>query len=1043
MKKRSARQTKNNIKKEPETKNYQPANSVRNGFGNFIDVFKNFLLFFVGSVSVFAVFGNEIVINAQKAFFRILKVPFETVRFMNFNIDLPPYFVVNLTIVIILSVYIINSSLKPSERKSENKIKGTSIFLTVSSVLYTVLVFLFVKDTAYLLQIILFFGLIAAFFLYFRKIEKNREPETVNAAILVLSKKELNWLVFAAVSMLVVYMFDVKSWKYSFIGDEYAFYDYGRGLVNGSTPLRILYENGVYSYHPIMSSAWHALFMKIFGVFFGWKLSSAIIPALTIFPLYIWVKKIFNKTVAMIAVASFAIAPSIMGFGHIGYNNIQAVLILVLALMALEFAISKNSIYWTFVAAVVLGLGGYTFYTARLAIVAAGIYWFFHENRKKYSRENLVTGILIYFLTMLFVFINPEFIRHMFMNSVVSGSEIANPSERPIYIFLNYIHSFFAFIYRKTMSHFIAGRTMDVVSAVMILAGMAWTIISFLKDWRARFLITCYAVLVLFVGAIVQYNYPPNTRLYFLVPVLAVIAGVGASRLLALASKIKWARKKYFVLRRVLVFVVIITGLYTFFVYKPSVFQYSPESLIARYMLSEGKNKNAVLATEKYHMVNQMAALYKFDKRLERIGYADIQTYVETGALNNKVLILGDDLIGIRQGLRAYLKPGTIIMDGLKRESAFIFDLTDPEYYKGFLEIWNTNSSYQVQPAAVNAEQIASAPAQAQAPVNRQVQTAAPVKPMIFQAGPCKPKKALAFLPLNNAKLTYIKMFGEGLSEPSDIAVSPDGNRVYICDGIGYKFLVYKKSGDTYKLFKKQRLSYKKGFLGADPRNQEQKEHAYMVYDRDKNLIYLFDGSYDVLKQYDADGNFVKDIFKAGFFHGARSLRMASDGTLAVSLAGMNAVQFADLSGNDKGRYQTPNGAKCGELNQPCFTGFDKSLRRYVVDTLNDRIQIFDKDMKYLDNFPIGKSSTILGPQIIINEKAPQPYMAVTMQYTRSVMFIPLMAGNPRSLELKGEGDVSFGGPAAMAMDENDNLYVLDPRTKVVAKITLPQDPVK
>jgi len=1059
MKKKAVKQVKTNkISKTQEKPQVKPEIPVKkSGFKALLGMLKAPLLFFVGAVSVFAVFGNETVINSQRAILKTFRMPFETVRFMGFNIDLPPYFVINAAIVILLSLFIMRAALKPASKKPNKKPDGTGIFLAVAAALYAVLVFIFLKDTAYLLQMILFFGLIAAFFMYFRHIEKNRNPEALKPALSLLSKRELNWLIFASVSMLVVYLFDVKSWKYSFIGDEYAFYDYGRGLVNGSAPLRILYENGVYSYHPIMSSAWHALFMKIFGVFFGWKLSSAIIPALTIFPLYIWVKKIFNKTAAMLAVASFAIAPSIMGFGHIGYNNIQAIFILIAALMALEFAISRNSIYWTFVAALTLGLGGYTFYTARLAIVAAAIYWFFHENRKGYSWKNLFAGLAVYFVAMSFVFINPEFIRHMFMNSVVSGSEISNPAERPIYIVLNYIHAFFAFIYRKTMSHFIAGRTMDVVSAVMVISGLAWALVSFFRDWRARFLITCYAVLVLFAGAIVQYSYPPNTRLYFLVPVLAVIAGVGASRLLALAARMKGARGNYRLLRVALASVIVLTGLYTFFVYKPAVFQYSPESLIARYMLGEGKNKNAVLATEKYHMVNQMSALYKFDKRLERIGFADIQTYVDTGALSGKVLILGDDLIGIRQGLRAYLKPGTVIMDGMKRESAFIFDLTDAAYYQGFLDLWKTNAAYQ-PPENMQQQAQAQAPAaqqqaQAQAPaaqqqaqtqaMQQQVQQAHQVKPMTFQSGPCKPKKALGFVPLNNAKMTYIKMFGEGLSEPSDIAVTPDGSRVYVCDGIGYKFLVYKKDGQGYKLIKKQSLGGKKGILGADPRKQDQKEHAYMVYDRDKKLVYLYDGSFDTLKQYAADGNFVKDMFRAGFFHGARSMRMAKDGTLAVSLAGMNGIQFGDLGGNDKGRYTTPNGAKCGELNQPCFAGFDGKDRRYVVDTLNDRVQIFDKDMKYIDNFPIGKSSTILGPQIVINEKAAQPYMAVTMQYTRSVMFIPLGAGTPRTLELKGEGDVSFGGPAAMAIDDSDNLYVLDPRTKVIAKITLPQDPVK
>jgi DNA-binding beta-propeller fold protein YncE len=594
------------------------------------------------------------------------------------------------------------------------------------------------------------------------------------------------------------------------------------------------------------------------------------------------------------------------------------------------------------------------------------------------------------------------------------------------------------------MSHYIPGRIADILTAIGIIAGMTWGLISFKRDWRARFLLVSYAVLVFFVGAIVQYNNPPNTRLYFLMPLLCVIGAVGLSRLLAVVSKFKHAYKKYKAARLFTACALVVICLLNFFLYFPKVFQFTPEALIARYALNEGKKKNIVVVTDKYFMISQVAALYKFDGRLERISAADIQTRVESDYMRNKVMILGDDLIGVRQGLRAYLKPGTVIMDGMGRESAYIFDFTDDQYYRGFVDLWKTNAAFVLGAQPTQGQEF-NKPAAYSAPAV-QAPTKPEIKPVTFSTagGPCKTKQIPPFVPMTNAKFTFIKMYDVGAVTPSDIAVVPDGSRIFIVDGEGYKLFIYNRAGNTYKVYKKLSLSSKKGLLGmVDDRKQEQKEHAYIQYDASNNCLYILDGGKDTIKKYDLEGNFIKIITTSPFLHGARSMRLSHDGVFAISLTGRNMIQFTDVNGADRGNYYTPYGNNCGQLNQPCFVGFDSNLNRYVVDTLNSRVQVFSTAMKYMGNYGIGMSSTILGPQIVINEKVPLPYMAVTMQYTRSVLFIPLGKGTPKTLELKGESDISFTGPSPIAQDANGDIYIVDSRTKVLVKVTIPQNPMQ
>ncbi len=1034
---------------------------------------KMVILALIGTAAFLSMAGFTWINHPLSNFYAFILLPFEYIHVARFDLALPPYFTINLLIFILCAAWFIKQ-LPGNIKQNANVGGGFKIKLTIPLVVagYVTLIWLFLNNRHYVAQNILFFSLIIICGLYFAGLDLKNEPVKDENAF--PGGKEFGRLLIFSFVMLVVYMFDWKSWRYSFIGDEYAFYEYAKGMITGSSLPKMLYEDGVYGYHPVWSSVYQSLFMR-FNPFFGWKLSTALIPAVAIIPLYLWVRMVFNKTTASVAAVAFAFALPVLAFAHLSHNNIHSILPLAAGILFIELAIRRNSYFWTFMAAAVIGMGCYTFYSGRLVPVIGVIYWFFHPLRKQYSWNRIIPGILVFLGTITFIVINPLFINHLTMQSFVTGSEISNPADRPLYVIMNYFHAFFAFIYRDLMSHYVPGRTADLLSAAGILAGLAWAVVAFFKDWRARFLLVGYAVLVFFIGAIVQYNYPPNTRLIFLSPILAVIAAVGLTRIAAALSKGKNAPKIYKGIIVSAMAGIIALSAYKFYVYMPKVMPYTAEAVAVRYILEEGKKKNIVLVSKEFHMLNLLSDLYGFSKRFERMDPEVFEAVLNRDELKGKSVILSAPVAGMKPGIENLVKDGKILYNEMHRQIFFVYDFSDEQYYAAFKEYWNTgNTSYVVErgpikPAVIRGKLYAPSFARHEPRRKAAVRLASDKKTNIFSAlskvsaqsavetvspgfefkpadnfsGICKNTDYKTPIPLRAAKITKIKCEAE-FDTPSDIAVSLDGGRLFIADGMAYKVYIFERQEGTYKLKKTISMATKKGMFGAvDDRPQNLKEHTYLELDQQAGMLYVMDVNKDTIRQFDFEGNEIKTIVFNSFVHGARSIALSNDkGMFAVSSPGKNLLVFVNVNGQPMGYYATTTGSSCGQMSQPCYVGFDSKRNRYVLDTINRRVQVFSPDMKYIRSFEIGTASTIHGPQIKIFENTPEPFMAVSIQYSKSLLLISLDGKKARTVEMRGD-NMNFLNPSAMDADVNGNIYVLDPRTKEIAKVELPPDPMK
>lgn len=185
------------------------------------------------------------------------------------------------------------------------------------------------------------------------------------------------------------YAAGVADLRYSFIGDEYATYEFAKGIATGEVQINLFSPEGVYGENPVMGSVYQATVMKIFGInIYGWKLSSMLI----IFPLgllmFYMIKKLSDVKTAFTSLIMLDMSFYLHNFFQIGYlNNLSLLtLVVIMYLLAHIEARSRQDYIWFFALGLLTGLSWY-FYIGKLFIfiVTAYLLIYFKFNPKLYK----------------------------------------------------------------------------------------------------------------------------------------------------------------------------------------------------------------------------------------------------------------------------------------------------------------------------------------------------------------------------------------------------------------------------------------------------------------------------------------------------------------------------------------------------------------------------------------------------------------------------------------------------------------------------------
>ena len=323
---------------------------------------------------------------------------------------------------------------------------------------------------------------------------------------------------------------DLTHWYYSVIGDEYAFYNEARSQLENGV-VRPFDQAGVYGKHPVLGTTYQAFVMGLTGTdHFGWKLSSLIAVAVAIPGVYALARQVGGRGIAAMSSALFTSSHYLFAYAHTGYNNIHAIAPTVWALAALAHGLRRNSRLTLYAAGVLAGLGFYTFFSARTAIVVIVAFVLLQRGLRR-AVATLVPTIAGFVVTAAPIFVVSRLDTISGMISEIPGGYspgVTGPAiER---IAENVTRNLLAFNFNVDSHHYVTGSLLDPITAVLAVLGV-FVALRHGNHPAFRLLLIWLAIGAVTTGILSPYPGVAISRLNFLVPPLSILAAIAVREL--------------------------------------------------------------------------------------------------------------------------------------------------------------------------------------------------------------------------------------------------------------------------------------------------------------------------------------------------------------------------------------------------------------------------------------------------------------------------------------------------------------------------------
>lgn len=260
---------------------------------------------------------------------------------------------------------------------------------------------------------------------------------------------------------------------------------------------------------------------------------------------------------------------------------------------------------------------------------------------------------------------------------------------------------------------------------------------------------------------------------------------------------------------------------------------------------------------------------------------------------------------------------------------------------------------------------------------------------------------------------------GEALNKPYSVAVHR--GKIFVSDSVGRKIRVFDVPGSKYYT------------VGDEDGDGKLVKPLGIDVDAEGNL-YVADATQRFIQVYDAGGKHLRRIGGPKFFERLSSVTVdaAGEKVYVVDIGGVSSDKHMVRVFNGKTGAHVMDigkrGSGDGEFNLPRDVALGKDGRIYVVDGGNFRVQIFDRDGKFIKSFgSVGKQlGNFARPKEIATDRSGNVYVADTA-FGNIQIFTPdgalLMFIGDRS-----EADVPAGYmlPSGVAVDEDGRIYFVD-----------------
>jgi hypothetical protein len=380
-------------------------------------------------------------------------------------------------------------------------------------------------------------------------------------------RRELIGFALIVMCAFAVYSFDLTSWRYSFIGDEYAFFEYANNVIAGSARPYVLSPMGAYDVHPVFATLVQIVTMLLYGNdIYGWRVSETLAVMLAALPLYVAVRVFVNVRAGLVALVVFLSSQHLLGLTKVGYTYDQLLVPLVGSAALFVLAARRASLLGLFLSGVAASFAFYTFAFGIpfivLPVLMFGLCSFAPRSEVFTARPQdptprpapgryvrplralvpsaaaLMLGIGLTAMPSL----SDTKALERIAGHTVANSEVHGANNLTQQVIPNFLYTLSASLSFLGHSHYVYGAHLDPLSSILMLLGAAAAIAILRRSRIALWLLVSFMLACLIAGGFAPYPYPPIARTYILIPFYALFAALGASRLFAALEGSRLAR---------------------------------------------------------------------------------------------------------------------------------------------------------------------------------------------------------------------------------------------------------------------------------------------------------------------------------------------------------------------------------------------------------------------------------------------------------------------------------------------------------------------
>ncbi len=223
-----------------------------------------------------------------------------------------------------------------------------------------------------------------------------------------LTRWDVLWLAALLIGGLLIGSYQLDSIPNSLVRDEGTFWERAYSDSQGQETLSF-FDVGPYSY-PLPGSLYQGAALAVFGItLWSWRFSSVLASVLTVIPLYLLARDIFDRRTALISGVALITLPYFLAFARLGYNNSQPIVLVTLMTYFLYLGIQRESLFYYALGGVFAGLGWYTYTAGRVGVVFGALFlvcmigfrWLARRRNRSIKLRGLLIGSAVFVILSL------------------------------------------------------------------------------------------------------------------------------------------------------------------------------------------------------------------------------------------------------------------------------------------------------------------------------------------------------------------------------------------------------------------------------------------------------------------------------------------------------------------------------------------------------------------------------------------------------------------------------------------------------------------